>query len=55
MAVELIRMERVRAPDHRDSLTVLHEGSEMQGSAYRQSQPQLMELAKELMIPGSTK
>ncbi len=32
-----------------------YEGGEMQGSAYRQSQPQLTELAKELMIPGSTK
>ena len=45
----------VRSPDRRDSLTVLHEGGEMQGSTYRQSQPQLAELAKELMIPGSTK
>ncbi len=45
----------VRASDRRDSLTVLHEGGEMQGSSYRQSQPQLTELAKELMIPGSTK
>lgn len=45
----------VRASDRRDSLTVLHEGGEMQGSPYRQSQPQLTELAKELMIPGSTK
>ncbi|MBR4655681.1 MAG: hypothetical protein IKO68_03700 [Oscillospiraceae bacterium] len=45
----------VRASDRRDSLTVLHEGGEMQGSAYRQSQPQLTELAKELMIPGSTR
>ncbi len=45
----------VRAPDRRASLTVLHEGGEMQGSSYRQSQPQLVELAKELMIPGSTK
>ena len=44
----------VRSPDRRDSLTVLHEGSEMQGSSYRQSQPQLTELAKELMVPGST-
>ena len=45
----------VRSPDRRESLTVLHEGGEMQGSSYRQSQPQLTELAKELMIPGSTK
>ena len=45
----------VRSPDLRESLTVLHEGGEMQGSSYRQSQPQLVELAKELMIPGSTK
>ncbi len=45
----------VRSPDRRDSLTVLHEGGEMQGSSYRQSQPQLTELEKELMIPGSTK
>ena len=45
----------VRSPDLRESLTVLHEGGEMQGSSYRQSQPQLTELAKELMIPGSTK
>ena len=45
----------VRASDRRASLTVLHEESEMQGSAYRQSQPQLTELAKELMVPGSTK
>ena len=45
----------VRDPDRRASLTVLHEGGEMQGSSYRQSQPLLTELAKELMIPGSTK
>ena len=45
----------VRTPDRRDSLTVLQEGGEMQGSSYRQSQPQLTELAKELMVPGSTK
>lgn len=45
----------VRDPDRRASLTVLQEGGELQGSSYRQSQPQLTELAKELMVPGSTK
>ena len=45
----------VRDPDRRASLTVLHEGGEMQGSSYRQSRPQLTELAEELMVPGSTK
>ena len=45
----------VRDPERRTSLTVLQEGGELQGSSYRQSRPQLTELAKELMVPGSTK
>ena len=42
-------------PERRTSLTVLREGGEMQGSVYRQSQPELTALAMELVIPRSTK
>ena len=38
----------------RDKLPVLEEESEMQGSSFVQSQPQLTNIAKELMVPGST-
>ncbi len=38
----------------RSYLPVLKEESEMQGSIYVQSQPRLTDLAKELLVPGST-
>ncbi len=38
----------------RPKLPILYKDSEMQGSMYLQSQPWLTELAKELMVPGST-
>ena len=39
----------------RPSLTVLKEESELQGSIYTQTQPELTAVAKELMVPGSTR
>ncbi len=39
----------------RSSLTVLKEESELQSSIYVQTQPELTAVAKELMVPGSTK
>ena len=42
-------------PSLRPKLPVLKTEDELQGSTFTQSQPWLTELAKELMVPGSTK
>ena len=44
----------VRPPNQREGLQVLREKDELQGTAYRQSEPQITELAKEILVPGST-
>ena len=39
----------------RGSATLLHTASELQGSIFEQTEPQLTRFAKELLVPGSTK
>ena len=42
-------------PAWREKTPVLHTASEMQGADYVQSQPELADFAKELLVPGSAK